>query len=47
MDGFIRSRMTLEDETNNSYTIGSRRGPSGLLDEDWEWTRESTRLRAR
>lgn len=39
--------MALENETNSSSTFGSHRGCSGPLDEDWEWTRESTRLRAR
>jgi len=39
--------MAIENETSNSSTFGSRSGRSGALDEDWEWTRESTRLRAR
>ncbi|KDR15571.1 uncharacterized protein LOC110833496 isoform X2 [Zootermopsis nevadensis] len=40
--------MALENETNSSSTFGSRRrGSSGPLDEDWEWTRVTTRLRAR
>ncbi|PNF35022.1 hypothetical protein B7P43_G12139 [Cryptotermes secundus] len=37
----------IQNETNRSFTCGSHHGHSGALDEDWEWTRESTRLRAR
>ena len=39
--------MAIENETNNSAMFGSRSSRSGALDEDWERTRESTRLRAR
>lgn len=37
----------IQNHLNSGFASRSRRQRSGPVDDDWEWTRESTRLRAR